>query len=173
MPNATYSTARKAEASQWGKEFKNWCGIKLNQHKFILLNLNQARNQESLVLVHVGPKYIYIYKESEWCAGKELQQKYTGGLQWGMELVTGPQLPALPSWQLLPPQTTASGSACRSPSFPPSRRRETESLLNKHQEHTKHETEKSMNMKQRGNPKQWLWSQEGGPGSIPATDTTK
>lgn len=145
MPNATYSTARKAEASQWGKEFKNWCGIKLNQHKFILLNLNQARNQESLVLVHVGPKY---KKESEWCAGKELQQKYMGGLQWGMELVTGPQLPALPSWQLLPPQTTASGSACRSPSFLPSRWRETESLLNKHQEHTK-----PLNMKQRGNPK--------------------
>lgn len=145
MPNATYSTARKAEASQWGKEFKNWCGIKLNQHKFILLNLNQARNQESLVLVHVGPKY---KKESEWCAGKELQQKYTGGLQRGMELVTGPQPPALPLWQLLPPQTTASGSACRSPSFPPSRWRETESLLNKHQEHTK-----PLNTKQRGNPK--------------------
>lgn len=51
-----FQNSQKSWCVPMGKEYRNWSGINLNQHEFILLNPNQRRNNESLVLVHAGPK---------------------------------------------------------------------------------------------------------------------
>lgn len=52
-----FQHSQKSWSLPVGKELKNWCGIKLKQHKLNLLNPNQARNQESLGLAHVELKF--------------------------------------------------------------------------------------------------------------------